>query len=727
MSASLVALPGPAGADHNPTISISAPAPAAEGNSGTKTFAFTLTRTDTTEESSVRATVSPGAAPGGAEPGDYVAPPPVTVHFEAGDGEETVVVTVNGDTLYEADETFQVTLSAPTNATIGSGVATGRILNDDEAPTATIQNAADVTEGGIARFGVRLSAAAGTPVTVAYRTANGGGTNGAESGSDFNGTTGASIVIAAGSQSGEITVQTINDTRAEADEIFSVVLVAGEAKVGTPSEATAKILDNEPAPTLSIVGAQASEGGTLEFKVTLSSASSQRIQVTATPSDGSAVAPSDFASNPGIVEFAPGDTEETFRVVTKQDALDEPNENLKVTLSNPAPTATPIAAREATGTILDDDNNAKLSVADATVDEPSTGTATMTFTVTLAPASGRQVTVNWSTADGTGTAGSDYTAGSGALTFEPGQTSQEVSVAVTGDTVNEENETVLVNLAGESGAGVADGQGQGLIVDKNAPPSLTISDPLARESEGARFTVTLAGTTLRTVTVGFRTADGTARAGADYAARSGTVTFAPGEKTKTIDVTVTDDTTSEFTEDFFVTLDDPVNATIVKASGKASIEANDQVAAAPLPSPAPATQPKPAVGRVTAAQLPRMILGPRTVVVGGKGVARMLVTCQRVSPVTCVGSVSLERAAKPVFKLGTKKFSVRKGKKAYAPIKLSARGLKLLRKQTTLRVRVVVMIKAGTRTFRATPGIVTLKTKAKPTPPPPTEVFVDAP
>ena len=63
---------------------------------------------------------------------------------------------------------------------------------------------------------------------------------------------------------------------------------------------------------------------------------------------------------------------------------------------------------------------------------------------------------------------------------------------------------------------------------------------------GADFVVTLAGTTLRTVTVRFNTADGTAQAGSDYSARVGSLTFAPGEKTKTISVTVLDDGAAEF-------------------------------------------------------------------------------------------------------------------------------------------------------------------------------------
>ena len=75
-----------------------------------------------------------------------------------------------------------------------------------------------------------------------------------------------------------------------------------------------------------------------------------------------------------------------------------------------------------------------------------------------------------------------------------------------------------------------------------------------------------------------------------------------------------------------------------------------------------------------------MILGPRTVSIGANGLARMLVTCQKLSPIGCAGSVELERAAKPLLKLGKKTFTVKKGAKGYASIKLSLKSLKLLRR-----------------------------------------------
>ena len=355
----------------------------------------------------------------------------------------------------------------------------------------------------------------------------------------------------------------------------------------------------------------------------------------------------------------------------------------------------------------------------------------MTFTVTLAPVSGREVKVNWATADGTATAGADYTGNSGLLTFAPGETSKTIDVAVLGDATNEENETLKVLLSNQIGVpavNLIDAQGDGTIIDKNAPPTLSISDTLGREGEGATFTVTLAGTTLRTVTVSFNTADGTAKAGSDYAARTGTLSFAPGEKTKTITVTILDDNEAEPVEEFFVSIGDAGQR---RRSRRTAARDRSRRATGPTRRrrrPTPRRQP---TAKPASVLVPRMILGPRTVSIGANGLARMQVTCQKISPIGCAGSVELQRAAKPLLKLGTKTFTVKKGAKGYASIKLSLKSLKLLQKNRTMRVKVIVIVKTSAKSMKVSPGTITLKAtkaliKAKlKAPAPTTKVVVD--
>ena len=109
-----------------------------------------------------------------------------------------------------------------------------------------------------------------------------------------------------------------------------------------------------------------------------------------------------------------------------------------------------------------------LSINDVTVTEGNAGTANATLSVTLSPAATGTVTVSFATANGTATAGSDYVANSGTLTFNPGETVKTVTVVVNGDTTVEGNETFFVNLSAPSGATISDGQGQGTITNDDS-------------------------------------------------------------------------------------------------------------------------------------------------------------------------------------------------------------------------------------------------------------------
>ena len=112
-----------------------------------------------------------------------------------------------------------------------------------------------------------------------------------------------------------------------------------------------------------------------------------------------------------------------------------------------------------------------LSINDVTVTEGNTGSVNAVFTVTLSAASTQQVTVDYATANGTATAGIDYTATSGTLTFAAGQTSRTITVPVLGGTVAESTETFVVNLSNPVNATIADGQGQGTILDNDGGPA----------------------------------------------------------------------------------------------------------------------------------------------------------------------------------------------------------------------------------------------------------------
>jgi hypothetical protein len=199
-----------------------------------------------------------------------------------------------------------------------------------------------------------------------------------------------------------------------------------------------------------------------------------------------------------------------------------------------------------------------VSVSDATVTEGNTGTVNATFTVTLSAPSAQTVTVQYATANGTATAGSDYQARSGTLSIPAGQTRGTITVLVIGDRLPEPNETFFVNLSGATNATIADGQGIGTILDNE--PGISISDVTRLEGKRNKttlftFTVTLSVPYDQPVTVSFRTANGTATTGdGDYVARTGTLTFAPSQTTKTITIEVKGDSKRESNETFYLDL-----------------------------------------------------------------------------------------------------------------------------------------------------------------------------
>ena len=172
-----------------------------------------------------------------------------------------------------------------------------------------------------------------------------------------------------------------------------------------------------------------------------------------------AVAGRDYEQAGGTLTFAAGSTEaRTIAVVVHDDALDEDDERVTVTLSDAAGAV--LAGGETTvtaaGVIEDDDPQPELRVADASVTE---GGGDLQFTVTLAPASGRTVMVDYATGDGTGdaaaTAGEDYREVAGTLTYVAGTTAQTISVPILDDADAEEVETFTVTLSNATAAHLA--------------------------------------------------------------------------------------------------------------------------------------------------------------------------------------------------------------------------------------------------------------------------------
>ncbi|MFC1587979.1 Calx-beta domain-containing protein [Planctomycetota bacterium] len=292
---------------------------------------------------------------------------------------------------------------------------------------------------------------------------------------------------------------------------------------------------------------------------------------------GTATADDDFAvSEYTQVTIPAGETSATVPVTIYGDEIEENDETANFYLAN-IPCNLHAGTTEAVITVTNDDF-ATISIDDVTVAEGADGQTAADFTVSLFCESSFTVTVDYDSANDTATAGADYTAVTGTLTFTPGQTSKTVSVDVDGDTIDEIDETYTVDLTNATNTTIDDDEGLGTITDDDTA-TLSIDDVGVTEGDSgavvAGFTVTLTTTSSRTVTVDYTTLDGAATGGVDYTTINGTLTFNPGTTTQPLNVSVAGDVNIENNENYFILLSNPVNSTITDTLGLGSIADDD--------------------------------------------------------------------------------------------------------------------------------------------------------
>ncbi len=575
--------------NETPQFSIDSPS-VAEGDSGPADLVFTVTL-DPVSDSEVTvawADSGGGTATSGA---DHAAVAGGTLTFAAGDSTRTVTVRVNGDGIDELDETVVIALSGATGgADIATPTGTGTIADDDEAALAIDSPSVDEGDSGTADlvFTVTLDPVSDRRVTVGYADP-GSGT--ATSGADHEAVADGTLTFAPGESGKTVTVKVTGDRTDEADETVVIALsgATGGATIGTAA-GTGTIVDDD-IPSLSIDSPRVDEGdsGTAElvFTVTLDPVSRQQVTVAyADSGGGTATSGTDHeAVADGTLTFAPGESAKTVTVrVTGDDAV-EGNETVVIALSNPTGGAT-VGTAAGTGTIVDDEAP-ELAIDSPRVAEGDSGTSDLVFTVTLTPAWDRRVTVAWAdSGGGTATSGTDHEAvAGGTLAFDPGDTTRTVTVAVNGDGIDEEDETVEIALSNPTGgATIGTATGAGTIAD-DEEAALSIGSPEVAEGDSGTselvFAVTLAPVSDRRVTVDWAdSGGGTATSGEDYeAVAGGTLAFAPGESGKTITVAARGDGIDENDETVEIALSGATGgATIGTGTGTGTIRDDDESA-----------------------------------------------------------------------------------------------------------------------------------------------------
>ena len=235
--------------------------------------------------------------------------------------------------------------------------------------------------------------------------------------------------------------------------------------------------------------------------------------------------------------------------------------------------------------IVDNDtlvSSPPVSVRDEVVDE-SAGTAVVP--VILGAASASTITVGYTTVSGTATAGADFTAVTGTLTFGAGETAHNIVVPITDDAVAEQPETFTVVLSNPTNATILGGVSTVTIglsdLAQVSLPRLVMRDQVVGEAQGpAVVVVSLSAPSASTVTVNYLSALVTAN-NIDFSSVSGSLTFAPGETTKSISVAITNDTVAENLESFTLGLSSAVNASIETPLVTVEIVDNDTLVSSP--------------------------------------------------------------------------------------------------------------------------------------------------
>ena len=519
-----------------PVVSVS-DAAAAEGNSGTSDIAFTV-RLSSASQSTVTVNYATSDGTATITGNDYQAASG-TVTFNPGVTTATVIVKAVGDTVDEKNETFTLTLSNPAGATLGRAVATGTVADDDPTP-------------------VYQQLAAGASAIARDYTGSGSFTELVTSPSNL------SVRKFSPPPGGSI----------PADE-RSIL----EFPVGSINRADVS-------------------SSYLSLTVASYTSSSTNIEIYGYAGNGLATLSDATASAVLLGSFHPnslGQYSIPLNLAEVLPLLGGTGSYVGLRLSGLNPMNTQFYGTSSTyppKLVLGVSTTpALVNVADAAVNEGDYANVT----VSLSQAVATTATVRWSTytggSYGTATAGTDYISSGGLLTFQPGETTKTVQVPTVGDTVDDSGETFTIILTDATG-GTQIGDGYGLVTINDVPnptPGVSISDASVVEGNAGTttqmvFTVSLSVPSQNTVTMNYATgAQSFATSPADYQGTDPnnlpTLSFAPGETSKTISVTVNGDNIRESLgqsgETFRVTLSNIVNATLLDGIGIGTIIDDD--------------------------------------------------------------------------------------------------------------------------------------------------------
>ena len=578
--------------DEAPTVSVANASAVNEGNDPATTvnMEFTVTLSAASgQDITVPYTLGGSATTGS----DYEDPDPKSIMIAAGSTGGTIVIAVKGDVIDEANETIEVTLSGPTNATVstaeGAGEATGTITDDEATPTATlVLTPVNIAESGVSNASTITATLSGASDEAVTLTVGASAVAPAVAG-DFTLTSNTKLTIAAGSKTstGVVTLTAVDNKVDAANKSVTVSATAsGGHGVANPANQTLTITDDDTrGVTVTGTSLRVDEQDDADTKsnredqatytVVLTSEPTATVVITITPEDGVSV-------DHNSLTFTTTDwnTAQTVTVTAENDNIDNKDDAREVDIAHTVVVGTSdyagVTADKVAVTITDDDEAP--SGITLTTDTPSiaedaaTKTVLVTATVngTTTYAEDKTVSVVVGNDDDSAISGTDYASVTDfEITIPAGSRSagKTFSLDPTDDTLDEDTETISVEGTSDS---LSITKATINLTDDDDEPVLTIDGSSVEEGDSGSktltFTITLTPASGKEVSVDYAdTTDGTATSATDYKKIApDTIKFEAGDTSKTVNVAITGDELDEPNETIILRLSSPDNATFPK-------------------------------------------------------------------------------------------------------------------------------------------------------------------
>ncbi len=539
---------------NTPDVALSVSSASLSENGGTALVIATLTQT-TSQTVTVNLTLS-GSATNNV---DYSASA-TAITIPAGQLSAAITVTGVNDATFEGDESLVVDIASATNANengVQQQIIT--ITDDDSAP---LVNLAVAPSSFFENDGTTTVTATLTNPSTQAVTVNLSFSGSATSNVDYS-ASGTSITIPAGSTAGSITLTGLNDFTFEGNEslVVDIDSVTGGSENNT-QQVTATITDDESAPLVNLALASntlAENGGTTTVTATLTNPSTQAVTINLAFS-GAATSGVDYSASATTITIHAGSTAGSITLTGRNDLTFENDESLVVDISS-VTGGSENNTQQVAAIISDDDSapSVQFQLASSSANEAA---GNVTIVVTLSAPSAMATSVPF-TLGGTAT-NADRTVSASPLVIAAGQTSAAIVVNVVNDSLDELNESVVLQLGTPTNATLGASTTHTLtIVDNDAPPVVqftTLSQSVNESTPTATAIVRLAQPSGLDVTVPI-TVSGTATSADASVSTTLPATIPAGQTSAAITIAITDDTAAEPTETLVLTIGTPTNAT----------------------------------------------------------------------------------------------------------------------------------------------------------------------